>query len=454
MWLIVTELPYLGVKPSTSASGSQPSGNTDKIQRPPSSTQKNKVEAHRRTVKSSLKNKNCVVETKGTVIMQYFKLNTNSKLICVKCNGCMLSDNHDLCVLNVINDCLRSKDEAPDFIIKFLKMTQVRLKVGIYHETSVAPSPQQNGVIKRYNRTLIEAARTMLIYIKAPLFLWAEAVATACYTQNRSIIRLRHGKTPYELLHDKLPDLSFLHVFGELCYPTNDSENLDYDELTAMSSEHNSLEPALHETTPTTISSGLVPNPPLSTSFVPPSRKHVFKASSSSDVIPTVVHTAAPNSEHEPWIPHCSSEDKAKIFSCDPVDTPIVEKSKLDEDPQGKAIDPTHYRGMVGTLMYLTANRPDLIFVVCMCARGLWYPKDSFIALRAYADADHTCCQDTRQSTYGRTYGMATDYGIMNEEMSKLNGRKSVPGMNSRKGEKWKEKTTRSSRELHNKELV
>nr|GFB34150.1 integrase, catalytic region, zinc finger, CCHC-type, peptidase aspartic, catalytic [Tanacetum cinerariifolium] len=53
------------------------------------------------------------------------------------------------------------------------------------------------------------------------------AVATACFTQNRSIIRLRHGKTPYELLHSKLPDLSFFHVFGALCYLTNDSENLD-----------------------------------------------------------------------------------------------------------------------------------------------------------------------------------------------------------------------------------
>ncbi|GKB40245.1 retrovirus-related pol polyprotein from transposon TNT 1-94 [Tanacetum coccineum] len=137
--------------------------------------------------------------------------------------------------------CLRSKDEAPDFIIKFLKMIQVRLKVpvrrirtdngtefvnqtlreyyekvGISHETSVARSPQQNGVVERRNRTLIEDARTMLIYAKAPLFLWAEAVDTACYTQNRSIIRLRHRKTPYELLHDKLPDLLFFYVFGAL----------------------------------------------------------------------------------------------------------------------------------------------------------------------------------------------------------------------------------------------
>ncbi|GKC11143.1 integrase, catalytic region, zinc finger, CCHC-type containing protein [Tanacetum coccineum] len=121
----------------------------------------------------------------------------------------------------------------------------------------------------------------MLIYAKAPLFLWADAVATACYTQNRSIIRLRHDKTPYELLHDKLPDLSFFHVFGALCYPTNDSENLgklqpkadiDFDKLTAMASKHSSSGPALHEMTPATISSGLVPNAPPLTPFVPPSR--------------------------------------------------------------------------------------------------------------------------------------------------------------------------------------
>ncbi|GJS98589.1 retrovirus-related pol polyprotein from transposon TNT 1-94 [Tanacetum coccineum] len=55
---------------------------------------------------------------------------------------------------------------------------------------------------------------------------------------------------------------------------------------------------------------------------------------------------------------------------CDPLDTPMVEKSKLDEDPQGKAVDPTRYHGMIGTLMYLTSSRPDLVFAVCMCA---WY---------------------------------------------------------------------------------
>ncbi|GKA19762.1 retrovirus-related pol polyprotein from transposon TNT 1-94 [Tanacetum coccineum] len=72
----------------------------------------------------------------------------------------------------------------------------------------------------------LEAARTLLIFSKALSFLWAEAVATACYTQNRSLIHKCHNKTPYKLLHDRKPDLSYLHVFGALCYPNNDSEDL------------------------------------------------------------------------------------------------------------------------------------------------------------------------------------------------------------------------------------
>nr|GEW64676.1 hypothetical protein [Tanacetum cinerariifolium] len=89
------------VKPSTIASGSQPSGNTkkDKIQQSPHSTQKNKVEAaHPRTAKSSLKNKNCAIEPKGTVSVKHAKINANFKLIYVK-NACMLSDNHDFVFL-------------------------------------------------------------------------------------------------------------------------------------------------------------------------------------------------------------------------------------------------------------------------------------------------------------------------------------------------------------------
>ncbi|GJR80605.1 retrovirus-related pol polyprotein from transposon TNT 1-94 [Tanacetum coccineum] len=94
---------------------------------------------------------------------------------------------------------------------------------------------------------------------------------------------------------------------------------------------------------------------------------------------------------------------KYRMEYYDPVDTPMVEKSKLDEYPQGKVVDPTHYRGMIGTFMYLTSSRPDLEYVVCMCARyqGLWYSKDYAIALTAFAGADHAGCQDTRRSTSG-----------------------------------------------------
>ncbi|GJR59284.1 retrovirus-related pol polyprotein from transposon TNT 1-94 [Tanacetum coccineum] len=232
-----------------------------------------------------------------------------------------------------LSGSMRVENEALEFIIKFLKMIQVRLNatiknirtdngtkfvnqtlrsyyedVDISHETSVARTPQHNDVVERQNRTLVEVARTMLIYAKALLFLWAKAVATAYYTQNRSLIRLHYEKTLYELLHDKKPDLSYLYVFVALCYPTNDSEDLgklkakadvgifigyapvkkayqiynrrtkrimekihvDFDELKAMASEQSSSGPVLHEMTLGTLSLGLVPQPLSSTPFVPP----------------------------------------------------------------------------------------------------------------------------------------------------------------------------------------
>ncbi|GJR07880.1 retrovirus-related pol polyprotein from transposon TNT 1-94 [Tanacetum coccineum] len=205
-------------------------------------------------------------------------------------------------------------DNETEFVNQTLR--EYYEKVGISHETSVARSPQQNGVVERRNRTLIEAARTMLIYAKAPLFLWARIGEIS---QSPRGIFINQSKYALESL-----------------------------------------------------------------------KKYGYE-------------------------------------SCDPVDTPMVEKSKLDEDKEGKAVDPSHYRGMIGTLLYLTASRPDLQFAICMCARyqarptekhlnavkrifrylkgtvhrGLWYPKDSSFALTAFADADHAGCQDTRRSTSG-----------------------------------------------------
>ncbi|GJR89168.1 retrovirus-related pol polyprotein from transposon TNT 1-94 [Tanacetum coccineum] len=370
--------------------------------------------------------------------------------------------------------------------------------VGISYETFVARTPQRNGVVERQNRTLVEAAHTMLIYAKASLFLWAEAVATACYTQNRSLIRLRHKKTPYELLHNKKPDLSYLHVFGALCYPTNDNEDLgklkakaDDTLLQPLFNEYFRPPPCIDHPVPEvaapvpdvltgTPSSILVdqdaPSPSTSQTqqespsyVIPPGveeANHDIKV-----VIPDNVYSINQPPEHiikwtkdhpidnarlvargyrqEEGIDFeesfalvaqleaihifiafstgrvCRPENPNHVYklkkalyglkqapracprgiflnqskyaleiikkygmeTSDPMDTPMVEKSKLDADPQGKEVDPTRYRGMIGSLMYPTVSRPDLQFV------------NSCIALTAFADADHAGCQDTRRST-------------------------------------------------------
>ncbi|GJY41204.1 retrovirus-related pol polyprotein from transposon TNT 1-94 [Tanacetum coccineum] len=93
-------------------------------------------------------------------------------------------------------------------------------------QTSIARTPQQNGVVKRRNRTLVEAARTMLIFSKLPAFIWAEAISIACFTQNRSLVHTRYNKTPYELIKGRKPNVQYFHVFGSLCYPTNDRDDL------------------------------------------------------------------------------------------------------------------------------------------------------------------------------------------------------------------------------------
>nr|GEX87723.1 hypothetical protein [Tanacetum cinerariifolium] len=276
--------------------------------------------------------------------------------------------------------CLRSKDEDIDFIIKFLKMIQV----GISHETSVARSPQQN-----------------------------EAVATACYTQNRSIIRLRHGKTPYELLHNKLHDLSFLHVFGALCYPTNNSENLVQDSCKTSSStpyvppSRNNWDllfqlmfdevlnppPSVDPQAPEVIDLIVKVIPPVqaastgspSSTIVDQDAPSPSKSQTTPETQSSVIPQDVEEDIHDIEVPHMGndplkqaphawydmlssfliSQDFSKgsvdptLFirrndndlllkygfeSCDPVDTPMVEKSKLDEDKEGKAVNPSHYR--------------------------------------------------------------------------------------------------------------
>nr|GEW92035.1 retrovirus-related Pol polyprotein from transposon TNT 1-94 [Tanacetum cinerariifolium] len=145
-----------------------------------------------------------------------------------------------------------SKDKTPKVLIDFLRLVQRGLHAqvrivqtdkgtkflnktlhayfaseGINHQTSVARTPEQNGVVERQNRTLVEAVRTMLSAAKVPLFFWAEAIAIACFTQNRYLVIPRHEKTPYHIINDRKPSVKFFYIFGSLCYIVRDGENLD-----------------------------------------------------------------------------------------------------------------------------------------------------------------------------------------------------------------------------------
>ncbi|GJZ06102.1 putative ribonuclease H-like domain-containing protein [Tanacetum coccineum] len=103
-------------------------------------------------------------------------------------------------------------DNETDF--KNKEMNKFCEMKGILRQYSVARTPQQNRVAERRNRTLIEAARTMLADSKLPTTFWAEAINTACYVQNKVLVVKPHNKTPYELFHGRTPNLSFIRPFG------------------------------------------------------------------------------------------------------------------------------------------------------------------------------------------------------------------------------------------------
>nr|GEX20396.1 uncharacterized mitochondrial protein AtMg00810-like [Tanacetum cinerariifolium] len=248
-----------------------------------------------------------------------------------------------------------------------------------------------------------------------------EVVATACYTKNRSLINTLHNKTPYELVHDKKPNLSFLYVFGALCYPTNDSEDLGkikakagiglfisyipnrkgyriYNKRTRqiMETAHITFDELTGQTPmfdeyfkPLTIDQQVPPahavhipvNPPCPSVSISVDQDAPSKADNEP-----FVNIFAPNQALQSSKSCLSSEEgplrlkagtkgvKFNFHKSVPVDTPMVEQSKLDEDLSGFPVDQTRYRSMIGSLMYLTTSRPDLVFAVCMCARYLSKP--------------------------------------------------------------------------------
>nr|GEW81152.1 retrovirus-related Pol polyprotein from transposon TNT 1-94 [Tanacetum cinerariifolium] len=143
---------------------------------------------------------------------------------------------------------------------------------GMEHQTSVARTPEQNGVVKRWNRTLVEAARTMLSAAKVPLYFWVEAIATTCFTQNHSLVIPRHEKTPYHIINGRKPSIKFFHIFTFLAlFATSvfnmrtrvivETIHVNFDELPLMVLDHVSSDPVPQCLTMTLKQDSLSPGP-------------------------------------------------------------------------------------------------------------------------------------------------------------------------------------------------
>nr|GEU66017.1 hypothetical protein [Tanacetum cinerariifolium] len=274
----------------------------DRISQTPSRNMKKKVEAQPRKVNK----KNHVVKPIHNVDVKQSQLNANSDLICATCcpncslvSGLWMFETHDrepLSAHEFFSIFLGTVRFENDHIARILGGLRAGYEIVSYHISTL------NDVVKSRNQTLVEAARTMLIFSKAPLFLWPK--------QSIQPITPKTNKTPYELMQDKKPDLSLFHVFGALCYSTNDNENLGkldaiadisifvgyapakkafriynkrtrkiietihvtFRELTTMASKQLVLGLGLQCMTLVISSSGLVPNPILQQPCIPPQR--------------------------------------------------------------------------------------------------------------------------------------------------------------------------------------
>nr|GEU85892.1 retrovirus-related Pol polyprotein from transposon TNT 1-94 [Tanacetum cinerariifolium] len=254
----VLMLPSTGVDSCTDASGSNPRSYTKKNKiSPVKSVNKKTVEDHSKTNKSHLQKSNRVdssISSKRTVI------NSNSDSVCKTCNKCFISANHDMCVITYLNSVVQiilwsldsgcskhitgDRSRLMNFMKKFTGTVRFRNDhfgaiIGyvdyVIGDSVISRVYYVQGLghnlffVGQFCDSDLEVAfRKHLCYVRDTdgVELIKEVVATACYTQNRSLIHTRHNKTPYELVHNKKPDLTFLRIFGALCYPTNDNEDL------------------------------------------------------------------------------------------------------------------------------------------------------------------------------------------------------------------------------------
>nr|GFB40840.1 copia protein [Tanacetum cinerariifolium] len=312
----------------------------------------------------------------------------------------------------------------------------------------------------------------MLTFANLPSFLWAEAIAVACFIQNRSIIHKHFDKTPYELINKRKPNIKFFRVFGCRCYLFNDYEEsskqrgileclldiqknlllLEFttNELVMKSSTTNVETPIneedFHEVSESfqgessssslnddvqqipeevilplsntqSIPINMVPNGDeaigysqqkgidYDETFAPVTRMEAIRlflayaAHKDFTVFQMDVKTAFLNGilKEEVYVGQPLGLqvnqfsngifinqskyilDILKRFgleNCDTVPTPMVEQAKLKLDSVGKPVDDTDYHSMIGSLMYVTSSRPDIMFATCMCARYQANPNE------------------------------------------------------------------------------
>ncbi|KAJ9557700.1 LOW QUALITY PROTEIN: hypothetical protein OSB04_012314 [Centaurea solstitialis] len=294
---------------------------------------------------------------------------------------------------------LRAKSDAPEEIILFVRKMErlnnltVRSirsdhgtefknstletffeQKGITQNFSSVRTPQQNGVAERRNRTLIEAARSMLSEANLATQFWAEAVNTACYTQNRSLIVKRFRRTPYELFRSHQSNISISLV---VLIPNLMMEfSLDTHPFLKKYPKHILLVQIYVDD----IIFGST-NPKLCEKFEL-LMKSEYKMSMMGELT-FFLGLQIKQSEKGIFINQGKYVHemlkKFDLTSCTPMKTPMAPPLTLDKDSKGKSVDVTLYRGMIGSLLYLTASRPDIMYSTCLCARYQAEPKESHL---------------------------------------------------------------------------
>nr|GEZ79537.1 hypothetical protein [Tanacetum cinerariifolium] len=214
--LITVSQPHIVTKKDVNSDSNSLSSTgvdiTTKTRRPqPMSNIKNDKDPSASKI-SFIKNKEVEVEDHLTNLL----FSINKKHMLSECYNIKLAIQNDKSEVHF----LILKDEAPEEIKTFLKKITVLLQALVIINTST------KWIRRTQNSYISKVVRIMLIFSCALLFLWAEATATSCYTKNCSIIHHQFDKTPYELINGRKPDISYLHVFGALCFPKNDHEDI------------------------------------------------------------------------------------------------------------------------------------------------------------------------------------------------------------------------------------